>query len=102
MSVYIRTSVPVVLFQERFAQMEAAPRAGNHGRFPKDAATRIAERLGWRDKHGCLDSPRVRRALGLRPEQTNAGRIRLRETVGYETALRLCEAMDIDPVDIGL
>lgn len=107
MSVYVCTNVPLAPFQERFRQMEASPPEGNGRTQPKDAATRIADRLEWRDRNGHLDSPRVRRVLGLRPD---AGYVshgkryppKLRESVTYDIALRLCEAMDLAPYECGL
>lgn len=111
MSVWLRTSVSLKPFQERFRQMQAAPPSSPHGRPPRDAATRIAARLEWRTPVGTLDSPRVRRTLGLRPEpgtirQTKKGPkfhpAHMRESVTLDMALRLCDAMDLDPVDLGI
>lgn len=105
MSVASRT-VPLEPFQRRFAEMEAASWRGT-GRHPKDAANTIAMRLGWYHKGGRLDGSRVRRTLGLLPDtpQFKGGKLypaKLRERAGHEMALRLCQAMEIDPVEVDL
>lgn len=94
-------TVPLEPFQERFAQMEAAPPVAPKP-WPKDAGTVIAERLGWYTPAGCIDSPRVRRVLGLVPYPDGRRGPRVRTRVTEDMAERLCEAMDLDPVDVGL
>ena len=72
-------------------------------------AYEVARRVGWwakrRDpKTPQADASRVMRALGLRDDvTTHHGRkyCSRRQTVGYETALSLADAIGIDPVEIG-
>lgn len=100
------SDIPVEPFRERFLAMEASVPRGP-GPMPKDAANTVAERLGWFTPDGYSDGPRVRRVLGLRPSYWNGrnGRRYPPELQGFvtpETALRLCEALGLDPVDVGL
>lgn len=93
-------------FREAFLRMEPAPRLVP-GSYPKDAANTVAVRLGWYDHRGWRDGSRVRRVLGLRSYQIGGNSCHpyktvTREYVTHETALRLCEAMNLDPVDFDL
>lgn len=72
-------------------------------------AYRLAKLVGWEcpragGRRGTRpDDSRVRNALGLK--QYNPGRgypPRFRTQVREETALKLAEAMHLDPVDVGL
>lgn len=54
--------------------------------------TEVARRLGWTRP----DQPRIGRALGYHRDHG-----RLRQQVTYETAVQLCRAIGIDPVDVG-
>lgn len=96
--------VPVAPLREVFLRMEPGSRTSSHpGRYPKDAANLIAERLGWYDHNGRLDGPRVRRALGLRLYPVGHGYPpATRRHVTRDMAVRMCRAMDLDPVDFGL
>lgn len=102
-------TLPLEPFQRRFREMEAAahmPPPQGGGSPPKDAANTIALRLGW-FYQGVPDGPRVRRTLGLRADSpTRDGDKyyppRRREYVTVEMARRLCDAMDLAPVEVGL
>ncbi len=69
-------------------------------------SSHVARELGWYEatpKKVRLDTGRVRRTLGLKAEQTRAGRGRsTRQHVRYATALELARAMGVDPRDVGL
>jgi hypothetical protein len=67
------------------------------GKTPAD----VARALGWRKPNGVADGPRVRRALGMRPAWSN-GRKRLRQRCSYETAVKLADAIGVDPYEVGL
>lgn len=108
MSVSIRTGIPgpgeipVAPFREAFLRLEPGP-SGKNGIQPQDAAQIVAERLGWFHHEGHPDGPRVRRVLGLKPYPAGHGkRCRTRQEITYAMALRLCKAMDLDPVDFDL
>lgn len=95
--------VSVAPLREAFLRMEPGLRKRSNGPGPWDAGTLVAERLGWYDQCRRLDSARVRRVLGLRPYPMGHGRgSRIRQEVTYDMAVRLCEAMDLDPVDFDL
>lgn len=104
-----RGEVSVEPFREAFLRLEATPkygRSGETGFSCKDAANTVAERLGWYDR-GRPDGPRVRRVLGLRSYQIGgssrgAQRMVTRKQITEETALRLCDALGLDPVDFDL
>lgn len=63
----------------------------------------VAKRLGWINSGtGMGDSTRVLRALGLRPDGRNRP-TRLRNGyMDYELGVKLCRALDADPVDLGV
>jgi hypothetical protein len=82
------------------------------------SATKIAYRLGYERKqyttyttiHGIenkyrgyktADATRVRRELGMKHEKSH-GKFYFRKYIGESKALKYCNALDIDPVDIGL
>lgn len=44
------------------------------------------------------DTSRLKRVLGLSPNSDG----KYQQTVQYETAVALCEALGVDPVDVGL
>jgi hypothetical protein len=49
------------------------------------------------------DGSRVKRTLGLRVYRGGRGSMpRLRQFCSYEMALKLAEAIGVDPVDVGL
>lgn len=56
----------------------------------------LCRRLGWVQVKP--DTSRLKRTLGLSPNSEG----KLQESVNYETALLLCEALGLDPVDVGL
>jgi predicted RNA methylase len=89
--------VSVAPFQRRFLELE---RAGLTSR------TEIAKRLGWVRRppasmraRGCVDlipdTGRVSRVLGLKAVEPQ-------KSVGYEVDVRLCEVLQLDPVDCGV
>ncbi len=59
----------------------------------------IARRLGWSKSKP--DTWRVSRMLGLVEGQDGYGR-RYQEFMDYDNAVKICQAADIDPVDVGL
>jgi hypothetical protein len=69
----------------------------------------LARRLGWTcwktSKNGrirrAVDGCRVARTLGLKPHWTR-GCEYYRERVTLETAARLCEALELDPFEVGI
>lgn len=90
--------VPLAPFQEAFHRLEKAGEISAHS---------LAIRLGWTRRYegGALrgDSTRVLRYLGLMA-QTNGrtGRKTTRTSVNYSTGVKLCRAMGVDPVDVGV
>lgn len=66
------------------------------------SAAEVARAVGWFDsKGGCADGTRVRRTLGLRPAHEN-GQARVYQRVGSRNAVKIAEALGLDPVEIGL
>jgi hypothetical protein len=78
----------------------------------------VAKRLGWMRtrrpvsilKNGrrvyyaprqVPDSSRVSKVLGLRKYDSRGKKI-YRKKIHYETAVKLCRALNIDPIDVGL
>lgn len=59
----------------------------------------LARRLGW--MRVTPDYVRVRRALGLKRDNAGAPS-RWRREIDYDTAVSMCRAMGVDPVDVGL
>lgn len=93
---------PVCVFHERYRQLRS-----------KGITDReIAERAGWWRKarsgkeEMVGDTARLLRALGLKDDsqrRAGGGRIHYRrERVGYETAVKLTRALELDPVDVGV
>jgi hypothetical protein len=79
------------------------------------SADEVARRLGWMrfprrrrggkvyGPHEEADGSRVKRALGLRAHKSGQGSMpQLRQSCSYEMALKLAEAIGVDPVDVGL
>lgn len=75
----------------------------------------VARRMGWTRRQGktrkdgrragpwmCADISRVKRALGLNPEGGSRNGGKMRREIDYDTALRLAEAIGVDPTDVGL
>lgn len=95
MPVRTRELVTVAPLRMRFLQLER-----RYGTTSAD----IARELGWtRKKNGRaqLDSPRVRRALGL-TDRTRQGARVAQEYVSYDQAVRLARALDMDPFEAGV
>lgn len=64
-----------------------------------------ANNMGWfHSKNDIPDSSRFLRTIGLRPmrESKDGEPSIYRKTVKYEQAVKLCEAMHYDPIDLGL
>lgn len=59
----------------------------------------LAAKLGWTRVVG--DHQRVKIALGVK-RYISHGRHKYREGIRPETALKFCEALDLDPVEMGL
>lgn len=66
-----------------------------------ESLSMLARRIGWVSRRGQPQTSRVARALGLMPDSDVApGHHRAR--IKYETAVTLCRALDLDPVDVGV
>lgn len=89
--------VPVGPFRIRFVQLE---RRGVMSR------TELARVLGWSRRppasmrrrghvHAIPDTGRVSAVLGMKAGSA-------KRTIAYDTAVRLCRALDMDPVDCGI
>lgn len=75
-------------------------------------STEIAGRLGWYTWANCRghrkyvrDGRRVLRTLGISKYHTTSGRYGRyvhRQGITHETAINLCEVMELYPVDMGL
>jgi hypothetical protein len=61
----------------------------------------VARRLGWVSASGAVQTSRLSRALGLMDDPT-VGSGHRRRRIRYETAVQLCRALDLDPVDAGV
>ena len=84
-----KASIPIEPFRERYLQLVEQG----------ELVTVIATRAGY--SRVVADTQRLRRDLGLRPDRTN-GHEYYRQNVTDDVALRLCEALRLDPVDVGL
>lgn len=62
----------------------------------------VARVLGWKHSNGRWDGTRVKRALGLVKQQSGDGYVFRSRQMYYDTALRICTALNLDPVDVGL
>lgn len=88
--------IPNDIFRKRFRELEKV-----------DFITfaDVAYRIGWvtKSKNGVEkpDSSRVARTLGL-VEETVRGERKYRESMTVANALKLCEALHIDPWEVGL
>jgi hypothetical protein len=81
-------------------QMVWQQRTGPRNEHPLTARL-AAERIGYLDD-GRPDTTRLRRRLGVAEQTDKAGRHTRQRAVSYRTALALCSAMDVDPVEVGL
>lgn len=61
----------------------------------------IAKRIGWVTKKGEGDRHRLARRLGIEPE-THHGRRTMQERIKRDTATLIIQAIDYDPVSVGL
>lgn len=59
----------------------------------------VARRMGWLNKHGHPDGTRVLRVLGIVNGHNCRG---LQRKVARETAVKLAEALNVDPWQVGL
>lgn len=95
-------TIPVDPFREAFEQ-----------RRDRDGLTlsRLADELGWyRKRTGqrknagqmMADSQRVSRVLGITPFHDGRGHTSVRTALSYDLAVRLAEALDLDPRDVGI
>lgn len=65
----------------------------------------VARRLGWMKYSGHTDPDvtRLRRALGIAPViAARTGARYTNQRIGYDLALLIARALNIDPVDVGL
>lgn len=60
----------------------------------------VCQRLDWSKRH----TTNLRRSLGLAPCWNPAARANTSwaQRIGYDHAVRIAEALDVDPVDVGL
>ena len=80
-----------VLFRHRSGESQEQPLS----------VSAAAERVGYRTADGRPDTQRLRRRMGLAAHSDIHGE-RCQRTVGYRTGLALCQAIDVDPVELGL
>lgn len=67
----------------------------------------LARRLNWFDSKGNADASRLNRQLGIQTYQLSSTKKRYKHTfrrqkMSYDTALKIAEAMHLDPIDVGL
>lgn len=85
-----RELIPNDVLRERFRQLQV--REGLR-------AEEVAVQVGWlRPGRNCPDGQRVERALGLACDD----RKRTRRFVTYENAVRLADALRLDPYEVGV
>lgn len=63
-------------------------------------AAEVADRMGW--KRDRWSATRVTRALGLARRKGGTSRWYFRQQMPYEEAVRFCEVLGVDPVEVGL
>ena len=73
------------------------------------SAIEFAERMGYLRNYKCKkrkglsgDGTRAMRVLGLKDEVSKHHHSGRRQHVRYDMAVRLCKALDLDPVDFGV
>lgn len=92
-----RKRVSTLPFQVLFAHRSGTAREG-----PLTAAL-AAERIGYRMADGRSDTQRLLRRFGLACHRDGrGGRSRWQRSVRYETGVALCQAVAVDPVELGL
>lgn len=89
--------IDVTPFRERFLILNARDGVTAHS---------LAERIGWTygDKPKGRNGPpgdgtRLKRRLGLAAENSGSGYFNVRRHISYETAVVLCDALDISYTD---
>lgn len=92
------TAVPVAPFRERFLELEARGEI---------TPAQLAKHLGWTHHKwsgNWGDTSRVKRTLGLKPHASGrpSQRNYYRTMVRVETAAKLCDALGLDPWEVGL
>lgn len=87
----VRSCVPNDALREAFLASE---------RSASDLARDLGYYRSMRGRQTADEAP-VRRALGLRTYKSN-GRVFRQRFMRYDTAVRYCEALGLDPVDVGL
>jgi hypothetical protein len=60
----------------------------------------LARRMGWVSKRGQPQTSRVARSLGLMADP-DVGPGHHRSQIKYETAVKLCRALYLDPYEVG-
>jgi hypothetical protein len=84
---------------------EAVLEAVSSGR---ETYSSLCRRMGWTFPHPRYpssekaDHARLKRSLGLAPCRSGKGAVTVVRGVRYETALAFAEALNLDPVDLGL
>jgi hypothetical protein len=78
--------VPLGPLRERYLALDNGARPG---------LRELARRLEW----FCPDQNRAGRALGIHKDPHTG---KPSEYITYDTAVRICEALGFDPVDVGL
>ncbi|MCP9491552.1 MAG: hypothetical protein MSC31_17005 [Solirubrobacteraceae bacterium MAG38_C4-C5] len=91
-----RQRVPTLPFQMLWSQASDPSRSDQ----PLTASL-AAERIGY-FLDGRPDTTRLRRRLGVADQDDKAGGQRRQRAVSYDTALTLCTALGVDPVEVGL
>ncbi|MCA1679268.1 MAG: hypothetical protein LC777_10150 [Actinobacteria bacterium] len=90
-----RQRVSTLPFQVLFAQRLS----GQGG--PRLTATLAAQRMGY-EAGGRCDTQRLLRRIGLASHSDGHGRTWRQRSVGYDTGVALCRAVEVDPVELGL
>lgn len=94
----VLVKVPNAPLRERLLDLIAAGRI---------TVAQAAVNAGWRTGRGGGDTLRMKRTLGLVPSNDGTRRdgtryTTVRETIDYETAVRLCHALHAHPADMGI
>jgi hypothetical protein len=62
----------------------------------------ICNRLGWSTPDGNGDTSRLRRRIGAMPYLAGNGVQGRSHTIHYDVAVSIADAINVDPVDLGL
>lgn len=65
-------------------------------------AGQVAKSCGWLKDGVTGDSSRVLRPLGLKAYKNGQGMTTTNRNIDYDNALKIAEALGLDPVDVGL